>query len=51
MLTDNQRAELTQAMVDFSKRVLQGKDCTLQETATLPSVLSLLLPGAEQKKG
>lgn len=50
MLTNNQRTELTQAMVDFSKRVLQGKDCTMQETATLPSVLSLLLRGEKLDK-
>lgn len=34
---------LTKAMMEFSLRVLNGKECTPQETAILPVVLSLLL--------
>ncbi len=35
--------DLTKAMEAFSFRVLEGKDCTVQETAILPAILSLLL--------
>ncbi len=35
--------DLTKAMEAFSFRVLEGKDCTMQETAILPTILSLLL--------
>ena len=35
--------DLTKAMTVFSIRVLEGKDCTPQETAILPDILSLLL--------
>lgn len=42
MNTDKTMA-LTKAMMEFSLRVLNGKECTPQETAILPDVLSLLL--------
>ena len=35
--------ELITAMMEFSIRVLEGKDCTPQETAVLPHILLLLL--------
>lgn len=35
--------DLTKAMEAFSFRVLEGKDCNMQETAILPTILSLLL--------
>lgn len=35
--------DLITAMEAFSFRVLEGKDCTVQETAILPAILSLLL--------
>lgn len=41
-LTNEQGKQLTQAMVDFSLRVLSGQNCTMQETASLPEVLSIL---------
>lgn len=47
MLNADQRTELTQGMIAFSMRVLEGKECTVQETAILPSILSLLLKGNE----
>lgn len=42
-LDANDRQMLLKAMQDFSLRVLSGKNCSMQETATLPAVLSLLL--------
>lgn len=39
--------DLTKAMTEFSIRVLEGKDCTPQETAILPDILSLLLIGKQ----
>ena len=42
ILTNEQEKQLTQAMVDFSLRVLRGKDCTMLEAASLPAVLSIL---------
>lgn len=38
--------DLTQAMLEFSIRVLDG-NCTPQETAILPAILSLLI-GSKQ---
>lgn len=39
--------DLNKAMMEFAIRVLEGKDCTPQETAILPAILSLLLIGEQ----
>lgn len=39
--------DLAKAMTEFSLRVMEGKDCTPQETAILPDILSLLLIGKQ----
>lgn len=49
-LTEEQKNTLTQAMVSFSLRVLDGKQFTMQETAVLPSVLSILMAGEKLDK-
>lgn len=42
-LNKTETITLTKAMLEFSMRVLEGKECTLQETAILPDILLFLL--------
>ena len=46
MLTNEQKNQLIQGMVDFSLRVMQGT-ADPQEMATLPKVLDILFRGED----
>lgn len=48
-LTQDKKSQLLEAAEDFALRVMEGKECTPQETAVLPAVLDLLFFEEKEK--
>ena len=41
-LSQDKKSKILESAADFALRVMEGKECTPQETAVLPAVLDLL---------